>query len=108
MGHATMPRQWVGGSVVQQAREQLKGDAALMERWVRDGVDALMDARSRAIVDASVALSTMPASCTAAHVAALRGHGMADAEILDILASVAMFAWANRLMQTLGEPKRLP
>ncbi|NDG50154.1 MAG: alkylhydroperoxidase, partial [Rhodospirillales bacterium] len=26
--------------------------------------------------------------------------------ILDIIQSVAMFAWANRLMQTLGEPLR--
>ncbi len=108
MGHATMPRQWAGGSVVQQAREQLKSDAVLIEQWVRGGVDALMDARLRAIVDASVALSTMPASCTAAHVDALRGHGTGVAAILHILASVAMFAWANRFMQTLGEPKRLP
>jgi len=93
-------------SVHAQRYVQLKGDPALMEHLVRDGVDAPMDARSRAIVDASVALSTTPASCTAAHVAALRGHGMQDAEIIDILASVAMFAWANRLMQTLGEPRR--
>jgi alkylhydroperoxidase family enzyme len=34
----------------------------------------------------------------------LRQNGLSDLEILDLIHAVAMFAWANRLMQTLGEP----
>ena len=34
----------------------------------------------------------------------LRQQGLTDLDILDLTHAVAMFAWANRLMQTLGEP----
>ena len=34
----------------------------------------------------------------------LREAGVTDAEILDLIHSVAIFAWANRLMLNLGEP----
>ena len=34
----------------------------------------------------------------------LRDVGLTDAEILDLMHSVAIFAWANRLMLNLGEP----
>ncbi|MFM7583231.1 MAG: alkylhydroperoxidase, partial [Caldilinea sp.] len=37
----------------------------------------------------------------------LRQNGLSDLEILDLIHAVAMFAWANRLMQTLGEPAPL-
>ena len=33
----------------------------------------------------------------------MRAQGLSDLEILDLTHAVAMFAWANRLMQTLGE-----
>jgi len=33
-----------------------------------------------------------------------RALGMGDEEIIDLLHAVAIFGWANRLMQTLGEP----
>jgi alkylhydroperoxidase family enzyme len=33
----------------------------------------------------------------------LRVAGLTDLEIYDIAQSAAMFAWANRLMQTLGD-----
>jgi alkylhydroperoxidase family enzyme len=36
--------------------------------------------------------------------AALRRIGLTDLEILDLTNAVVMFAWANRLMQTLGDP----
>ncbi len=93
-------------SVHAQRYVQLKGDPKLMDRLVQDGVDAPMDPRSRAITDLSVALSQTPPSAGPAHVERLRGEGMEDDEILDIILSTAMFAWANRLMQTLGEPVR--
>jgi len=34
----------------------------------------------------------------------LRAVGLSDGEILDYTHAVAIFGWANRLMQTLGEP----
>ena len=34
----------------------------------------------------------------------LRSVGLSDLEILDLTHVVAMFAWATRLLQTLGEP----
>jgi uncharacterized peroxidase-related enzyme len=37
-------------------------------------------------------------------IAALKTAGLNEAEILDLLHSVAIFAWANRLMLNLGEP----
>ena len=37
-------------------------------------------------------------------VPALRAVGMGDEEIIDLLHAVAIFGWANRLMQNLGEP----
>ena len=40
---------------------------------------------------------------TAADLVPLREAGFSDLEILDITYASAMFAWANRLMQTLGQ-----
>ena len=45
-----------------------------------------------------------PGSFGAHHLAALRDAGLSDLEILDTVHAVALFAWANRLMLTLGEP----
>lgn len=36
----------------------------------------------------------------------LREQGLGDLEILDLIHSIAIFGWANRLMHTLGEPRR--
>jgi uncharacterized peroxidase-related enzyme len=78
----------------------------LMQRLVDEGVGATMDGRSRAITNLAVTLSHTPATTGSAEIEALRELEMQDDEILDIIQSVAMFAWANRLMQTLGEPLR--
>lgn len=93
-------------SVHAQRYVQLKGDPKLMQRLVDEGVGAAMDPRSRAITALAVTLSHTPATTGTAEIAALREMDMPDDEILDIIQSVAMFAWANRLMQTLGEPLR--
>lgn len=41
--------------------------------------------------------------CSAEDIELLRGVGLDDVEIIDLLHAVAIFAWANRLMQNLGE-----
>lgn len=60
--------------------------------------------RERAIATFAQAVTLRPASLTAADVAPLRALGMSDEEIIDLLHAVAIFGWANRLMQNLGEP----
>jgi uncharacterized peroxidase-related enzyme len=83
---------------------QLTKEPEVMEHIQRDGVDAALDPRRKTILDYSAKLSRDPASVDPADAAPLRAQGLTDLEILDLTYAVAMFAWANRLMQTLGEP----
>jgi alkylhydroperoxidase family enzyme len=66
--------------------------------------ERLADAREAAVLALSVALIDHEASALAQAVAGIRDTGCGDLEIYDIGQAAAMFAWANRLMQTLGEP----
>jgi uncharacterized peroxidase-related enzyme len=59
--------------------------------------------RERAIVAFSARLGLQPERMGAAEVQALRGAGLDDREVLDLVHAVALFAWANRLMLNLGE-----
>jgi uncharacterized peroxidase-related enzyme len=68
------------------------------------GVETKLEPRLRAIVDYAAKLTRAPAAMTVADLAPLRAVGMDDLEIHDLTNAVAMFANANRLMQTLGEP----
>jgi uncharacterized peroxidase-related enzyme len=70
------------------------------------GADQMLGAREQAIVGFSRRLSGAPSTATTADVAALRDAGLSEVEILDLVLSVALFGWANRLMHTLGEPVR--
>ena len=89
---------------------QLSKDRPTADRLLADGTasDAL-DARRRAIIDAAVATCANPPDATRAGpsaVAALRAAGLDDTQVLDVLQAAALFAWANRLMLSLGEPRR--
>ncbi len=83
---------------------QLTREPEVMERIQADGVEATLDPRRKAIVDYSAKLTRDPAAIIAADAAPLRAQGLTDMEILDLTHAVAMFGWANRLMQTLGAP----
>ncbi len=83
---------------------QLTKQPEVMQRLLDEGVETALEPRQRAIVDYAVKLTRTPNAITAADLAPLRQVGLTDAEILDLAQAVAMFAWANRLMQTLGEP----
>ena len=83
---------------------QLSKQPEVMQRIQEDGVDAALEPRLKAIVDYSAKLTRDPAAITAADATPLRAQGLSDMDILDLTHAVAMFAWANRLMQTLGEP----
>jgi uncharacterized peroxidase-related enzyme len=79
---------------------------AVIEEIYANGADVPVKAaspREQAILDYSVKLTRDHVSLTAADLEPLRAAGLSDLEILDITQSAAMFAWANRLMLTLGE-----
>lgn len=82
---------------------QFTKERATVQRLLDEGVETPLEARNRAIVDFAAALTRDPAALSAADLAPLRAVGLSDAEILDIVNATAMFAWANRLLQTLGE-----
>jgi uncharacterized peroxidase-related enzyme len=65
-----------------------------------------LSAREQAVIGFAARLSACPPGATEADIAALHAAGMTDAEIFDLVLSVAVFGWANRLMHTLGEPVR--
>ncbi|MFD5316389.1 peroxidase-related enzyme [Streptomyces sp. NPDC127098] len=62
------------------------------------------DSRWAAIVEFAAALATTPVSATTAHVDRLRAEGLTDVELTDLVAATSFFAWANRLMLSLGDP----
>ncbi|HEY0208274.1 alkylhydroperoxidase domain protein [Acerihabitans sp.] len=68
---------------------------------------ALSDGQSprwRAEIDFAAALSATPATAGVQQLTRLRELGLSDVELLDLVQATAFFAWANRLMLTLGEP----
>ncbi|WP_125099657.1 peroxidase-related enzyme [Leucobacter chromiireducens] len=79
-------------------------DAETVERLLSEGPEAELPARARAIVDAAAALTATPIAFGAHHVRALREAGLSDADITDVIQATAFFAWANRLMLSLGAP----
>ncbi|MBV4365083.1 alkylhydroperoxidase domain protein [Erwinia phyllosphaerae] len=60
--------------------------------------------RWQAVVELAAALSVTPPRATQRQADALREQGLDTLALLDLIQSSAFFAWANRLMLTLGEP----
>lgn len=83
---------------------QLTKDEGTVRRLFDEGVGTALTPRLRALVDYAVALTETPPAAGLKELAALRLVGLTEFEILDATQAIAMFAWANRLMQTLGEP----
>jgi alkylhydroperoxidase domain protein len=75
-----------------------------VQRLLDDGVNADLGERWNAIVAAAVALSATPITFGPQHVERLRGAGLDDLAIADVIHAAAFFNWANRLMLSLGEP----
>jgi uncharacterized peroxidase-related enzyme len=84
---------------------QLTKEEAAMQRLLDEGVGAPLNERRRAIVDYAVKLAATPPTADHEDIAALRAAGLSDPEIQDVTNVVAMFAWANQLMLTLGAPE---
>lgn len=83
---------------------QLTKDEDSVQRIFDEGLETPLTPRLRALVDYAAALNETPPAAGAKELAALRLAGLTEFEILDATNAIAMFAWANRLMQTLGEP----
>jgi alkylhydroperoxidase domain protein/CMD domain protein len=80
----------------------------LLLKGVTPGTELGLDDRWQAVVDLAVALAPTPPIATSQHVARLGKIGFSDLEILDVAQAGSFFAWANRLMLTLGEPYYAP
>jgi uncharacterized peroxidase-related enzyme len=83
---------------------QLAKQPEVIEALYRNGVDTALIARQRALVDLGVELSQDQPVLQATTLLRLRTSGLSELQILDAAYAAAIFAWANRLMQTLGEP----
>lgn len=86
-----------------RAYNHMTQDTEQIQRILDEGVDTPLRERERAIVDLAVKLTEDPAGFSAADLEPLRALGYSDLEILDVANGAAIFAWANRLLQTLGE-----
>ena len=75
-----------------------------VQRLLDEGVGVKLDERWSAVVSAAAALTRTPPEFGPQHVERLRQAGLDDLAILDVIQSAAFFAWANRLMLSLGEP----
>ena len=91
-------------SVHAQRFEQLAKRSDTVEQVFDDPRSAGTTERERAIARFAIAVTERPGGLGAADIAPLRDQGMSDEEIIDLLHAVAIFGWANRLMQNLGEP----
>jgi len=91
-------------SVHAQRFEQLAKRNDTIKQVFEDPRTAGTTDREKAIVQFSIELTERPDAVSPASIQKLKDAGLTDAEILDLIHSVAIFAWANRLMLNLGEP----
>jgi uncharacterized peroxidase-related enzyme len=91
-------------SVHAQRFEQLAKRSDTVEQVFDDPRTAGIDEREKAIARFAIAVTESPDSLGPDDVAPLHAVGMSDEDVVDLLHAVAIFGWANRLMQNLGEP----
>jgi len=83
---------------------QLARTSEDVEAFLQIGASRALPARLQAIAAFAEKLSALPGSIAYADGAVLRRLEFAPVELLDLVHASAMFAWANRLMLTLGSP----
>jgi uncharacterized peroxidase-related enzyme len=91
-------------SVHAQRFEQLGKRNDAITQVFEDPYRITTNLRDKAISDFSIQLTLEPNKVNATSVHALTEVGMNMGEVLDLMYSIAIFAWANRLMLNLGEP----
>ncbi|CAO3424688.1 CMD domain-containing protein [Azospirillum doebereinerae] len=85
---------------------ELTGRPETVRALFARGVAGIDDPRQRAVARAAARLTATPPALADDDVAELRGTELGEGEILDLVLAVAIFAWANRLMLSLGEAVR--
>lgn len=75
----------------------------LAQALIDDVASAPLEPRWRALVDFTATLADTPAALTHENHRRLQEAGLTDLDILDLTHVAAMFAWANRLAEGLGE-----
>ncbi|WP_261167259.1 peroxidase-related enzyme [Microbacterium sp. Marseille-Q6965] len=83
---------------------QLSQDRTTAVALATVGASALQTERDRALVALGARAALTPSRLDGADVRALETAKFSPAQIADALAAAALFAWANRLMMTLGAP----
>lgn len=95
-------------SVHARKASQLSKDDAAVQKLLNVSPGAALaqgqSARWAAIINLAATLSVTPAATNLQQLQTLRDQGLDTLELLDVIHSAAFFAWANRLMLTLGEP----
>ncbi len=91
-------------SVHAQRFEQLAKRTDVIKEVFTDPHTAGTTARERAISQFSIALTNAPEAISPDSIQTLKDAGLNELDILDLIHSVSIFAWANRLMLNLGEP----
>lgn len=93
-------------SVHARRHVQLEKRPDVVDAILHDRLDADLTGLDRALFDFSVALTRNADQPASLPVEELQKAGLDDLEILDLVHSIAVFGWANRLMHTLGEPRK--
>lgn len=75
---------------------------------MRDWRSVELDDRARAMLEFAEIATREPATVTRAHVDRLRSCGLRDLEILDVVLTVALFAFVNRVSSLLGVEPPVP
>ena len=83
---------------------QLEKRPEVVDEIYRSGLDADLPDFEQALFNFGVDLTAHPDNVGVYQFYHLREIGLDDLEILDLIHSIAIFGWANRLMHTLGEP----
>ena len=95
-------------SVHGRRQVQLSKDQVTAVLLAEAGPSALADPRQRTVATVAAKIAPTPPTVDAADVDSLRSVGLDDPAIADFFAVSAMFAWANRLMMTLGQAELPP
>jgi uncharacterized peroxidase-related enzyme len=79
-------------------------DRFLADQVAVDWRKAPLSPRLHAVLEVAVRLALEPATVTADHLAALRGHGLTEDDVWDVGAIVSLFALSNRLVHWAAVP----
>lgn len=95
-------------SVHARKASQLSKEDAAVQKLLNVSPGAVLShgqsPRWAAVIGFSASLSVTPQQASLNQITALREQGLDTLALLDLIQSSAFFAWANRLMLTLGEP----